>query len=740
MNFKRTIRLFFASLLIGLVATLDAQNLTIPRLGFNRSLAWQSIDNGRVEVIFPKGFEKRAQRIANVTTLYDKVTTLGDRQRKISMIMRNQTNRTNGFVAYAPYRSEFYTTPPQIGFAGTVSWLDLLAVHEYRHVQQFNNMDQGKSLLLNLFMGQTGKGIHTRVLPIWFLEGDATLNETLLTSGGRGRMPSFINEYRALVLEGRQNFSYERASAVYSFKSFLPSHYHIGYYMATHIRKTYGEELWKKMIDDVSHAQPLFYAFNRKLKKLTGKTTHQLYKETFESLKTYWQTHQKTLQLTPSTQINHAKGPSFKNYNLPQYMTQDSWLVEKSSFNQVATFYIIDQAGMEKALFQVGNVGEANKTLHRRGDWMVWTETRPHPRWYQTDYYVVKAYNFKTRQKRTLTHRSRYFAPNLAHDSERFVAVKMDAEGNSTLEILDLEGKVLASLKNPDDYFYSLPTWAVGDKELIVVAYKNNQNALVKINLETEQHAVLVDWTGEQITFPRVQEQYIFFSATDGGVNNIYAVDTETRQRYQITSTLLGAYEPAISPDGKELIFSEYTSRGRNLKVMPLDPTKWIPFKSQANFGEMWLEGLPTSKLNVEATQLEVKPYQPSRHFLNLHSWSLIPLPLMSSNTNNSLYAGIFLDDKMSNFSTELGANFNLNESTLGLGGSVKYGGWTPILELGFQTVERAVTMPFVNTTETIGLITNKWSEQDLFFQSQFTHQSFDGQHDADNWAGGQFS
>ena len=699
---------------------LKAQDLTIPVLGQNRNgLNWQAINNGKVEIIFPRGMETKAQRIARLTSsLHDNLITLGERRHKISIILRNQTNVSNGFVAFAPFRSEFFMTPPQIGLSGTVSWLDLLAIHEYRHVQQLNNADQGVTKALGLLLGQTGKFISlATALPFWFLEGDATLNETLLTNGGRGRFSNFINQYRALVLEGKQSFSYERASAYYSFKYFLPNHYHLGYYMTAHIRKTYGEDVWAKVVSDANRYKGVFYPFSQALKRHTGKNTHQLYNETFQALKDYWQTHQETLTLTTSTQINKTKSRNFINYNLPQYISQDSWLVQKSSFEEVPAFYLIDRNGKEKRLFQASRAGQLNNVIHYRKNWMVWTELRPHPRWYLTDYYVLKAYNFKTGEKRTLTHRSRYFAPNLSPDAQQIVAVAMDEFNNSTLEILNLEGKILAKLPNPEKFFYTFPTWNLNDNQLIVVVQKGNQNALAKININTGEHQILINYTSEQITFPRVSGQYIFFSTTDGGINNIHAFDTQTTKRYQVTSTLFGAYEPQISPDGQELVFTEYTSSGRNLKTMPLDSRQWKIFEIQSNFSSDWLGHLPQGDVKIEENDLEVKTYKPGRHLLNLHSWSLIPTPLISSNSNNSLYTGIFIDDKLSNFSSEVGLGFNLNENTSGLSASLKYGGWTPILELGFQIIGRSASRPVVNLERRIDIIRNRWNEQDLFFK-----------------------
>ena len=96
---------------------------------------------------------------------------------------------------------------------GALLWTDGLAIHEYRHHQQ---MTQGKhgwfSDFLRVILGQTGwyVGILT-IQPNWFVEGDATYAETVLTNGGRGRMPAFDREYRTIRLSGIE-YGYEKAS------------------------------------------------------------------------------------------------------------------------------------------------------------------------------------------------------------------------------------------------------------------------------------------------------------------------------------------------------------------------------------------------------------------------------------------------------------------------------------------------------------------------------------------------
>ena len=76
--------------------------------------------------------------------------------RKISIILQNNTTVDNGFVTLAPKRSEFYATPSQENDG--VDWLKKLAVHEYRHVIQFEKFEDGVGKALKLVFGEQGMG------------------------------------------------------------------------------------------------------------------------------------------------------------------------------------------------------------------------------------------------------------------------------------------------------------------------------------------------------------------------------------------------------------------------------------------------------------------------------------------------------------------------------------------------------------------------------------------------------
>lgn len=170
------------------------------------SVRWKQINTDTVRVIFPAGDERKGQRIAaTVHQLQRKFAhSIGDTIHKVNILLQDETLLSNGYVGLGPFRSEFYTTPPVNAFSlGAVNWTDLLAVHEFRHVQQYSNFRKGLSKLASVLLGQQGQAIaNAASIPNWFFEGDAVFNETRLTRQGRGTLPLFFSNYQSLYNAG----------------------------------------------------------------------------------------------------------------------------------------------------------------------------------------------------------------------------------------------------------------------------------------------------------------------------------------------------------------------------------------------------------------------------------------------------------------------------------------------------------------------------------------------------------
>ena len=182
--------------------------------------------------------------------------TIGYKQKQISILLQNQTVISNAYVGLAPFRSEFYLTPNQNSFEiGTLPWADQLAIHEFRHVQQYSNFNKGLSRAASILLGEEGQAVaNAASIPDWFFEGDAVFNETSLTGQGRGVLPLFMNSYRVLFDAGKQ-YPYQQLRNG-SLRKYIPDHYDLGYLLVAYGRKQYGEDIWRKVTDDAVRFKP----------------------------------------------------------------------------------------------------------------------------------------------------------------------------------------------------------------------------------------------------------------------------------------------------------------------------------------------------------------------------------------------------------------------------------------------------------------------------------------------------
>ena len=132
--------------LLGLFSLSQAQAQSLPVLPQNRpALRWQEVYTPHFRVLYAGPLDSAARRTAaRLEQLHGPgVATLGVVPRRIGVVLQNQTTVSNGFVTFLPRHAEFFTTPQQSLDLGTVDWLDQLAVHEFRHVGQFDKARQG---------------------------------------------------------------------------------------------------------------------------------------------------------------------------------------------------------------------------------------------------------------------------------------------------------------------------------------------------------------------------------------------------------------------------------------------------------------------------------------------------------------------------------------------------------------------------------------------------------------------
>ena len=196
--------------------------------------------------------------------------TIGFKQRQVSILLQNQTIISNGYVQLAPFKSEFYLTPEQNSFElGSLPWPEQLAIHEFRHVQQYNNFNVGLSRVARFIFGDGGQLIANEIaIPDWFFEGDAVFNETHVSDQGRGRLPFYFNGYRS-IWEAGKDYSWMKLRNG-SYVDYVPDWYPTGYMLVAYGREKYGPTFWRDVTHDAAAYNSLFYPMHSAIRQHAG--------------------------------------------------------------------------------------------------------------------------------------------------------------------------------------------------------------------------------------------------------------------------------------------------------------------------------------------------------------------------------------------------------------------------------------------------------------------------------------
>src|SRR5690606_22119449 len=116
------------------------------------------------------------------------------------------------------------------------------------------------------------------------------------------------------------------------------------------------------------------------------------------------------------------------------------------------------------------------------------------------------------------------------------------------------------------------------DNDHIISCIRNEQGlmTLAMIGLQTGETVNLLPWSYEVKGFPVLKGDTAYFSAANGYQDDIFAVDIKTRRLFKLTDEPLGAYQPAISSEGR-LVWSSFTAAGFQLKEKRLEAADWQP-------------------------------------------------------------------------------------------------------------------------------------------------------------------
>ena len=650
----------------------------------------------------------------------------------INIVLQNQTTIANGYVGLGPFRSEFFLTPPTNNFEeGSIGWVDQLAIHEYRHVQQFNNFRNGISKTMKFLFGEEGFALAINAsIPDWFYEGDAVYNETILTNQGRGRLPLFLNTYPSLWQAGKK-YSWMKLRNG-SLKDFVPNHYYLGYLLVNYGREKYGADFWAKVTTDASAYKGLFYPFQKAVKKYAGVEYKTFYKDAFASYKKMSNdvemngaSQQKPSQGAEAgiTNVFPVKKKYVTSYFFPYSAGVDSLIYLKASYRHRPAFYLKDAKGEHK--LRVRDISNDQQFSYRNGK-IVYSAYENDPRWGWKDYSVIRVLDVRTGEQQTLTKRSKYFTPDISPEGFKVAAVQVAVDGRSELHILNAQtGEVMTAIRSSEINLFTDPKFIDENSLVTAVRLKDGKMVLAMAEVSTGNTTRLTAPSFNVVGNPSVNNGMIYFTATYTGNDDVFALRMSDKKIFKISNGPLGNY--FVNAGNGKITWSAFTAEGYQLQQLDEKNIVWNEVSTATT--ETLTEKFDVSLANsfgdilsnkIPQRDFAISKYKKGTKLLNFHSWR----PYYSDPIfTYSLYG----ENILNTLQTELYYLYNENEKTSAVGMNAVYGALFPYLSIGSEyTFNQSVVVNNKN---------REWSQLDtrvglsfpLNYTSGKTYKSFNG-------------
>lgn len=642
---------------------------------------WKQLRIEHYNIIFPEEAEAQAQEAARTILFYDSLVAENIRLKPgqhFPVIVHNQQGLANGFVSIAPRRMELNLIPPPNNYSDI--WLKHLIIHELRHVHQFNQLHTKG---LHAVFGEQSMGLFAAMIPQWLYEGDAVETETRLTHAGRGRYTNFSMPYYTDI---NNITKYKFNKYIHgSYNAYVPNYYVLGYQLSTYATNYYGTDIWQKTLGELTRSPFTFRPFSNALKKHSGLSTDELFKRTFQALKSY---HDSITKNQCTEQYESPFPSSVKNYAQYKHIKKTgsaTYLYIRSDFQENATLYR-NMQGQTQRLYAFGHFD--NTRLACDLNYAAWTEYKEHVRWKNITYSNLKVLNLSNRIIYTMPENGFYYSPTIANN--KIAVIEYDKEGNCFLSVFTLPDlKRLYKVPAPGNKQLQYPVFT-SDSSLAVLHINDGFKQLYTCNLTTETWRKISFKTHLSIEDMSYANGKVYFTCPESVSTNIYSFQLAKNELYKHTSAAYGTQGPFVYAD--TLFFSSYTTVGYRPAKKAVNNAQRIDSLPNQAF---YLSSAPPTITKMPDTVYPVMPYRRLSELLNVHSW--FPFYISSNFMNMSdirILPGITLlsQNILSTSVSTLGLGFNGGFFTEP---SFTYRGFLPVIQLSYHSNTDKLYQPF---------------------------------------------
>ncbi len=703
-------RKVFTFIFISLLFTqLKAQDLG----GIPHNVIFMQKKSKQAIILFPKELDSIANQILNIFTQLDNTTknSLGNKTKKWNVVLQNLTVIPNAYVRMAPKRSEFYMTPDFDNItSGTLPWSTLLAAHEYRHIQQFSNFNNGIAKIFTLLLGEQGQLLANGItIPDYFFEGDAVYQETLTTKQGRGQLPAFLSTTQALWYNDKNPSWMQIRNG--SYKKQYPNHYEIGYQLVAYGYEKFGTDFWRKVTYDASSFKGLFYPFAKAIKNYSGINYKQFRNDALTYFKQPMEKQVCDFVMPVSKTITNYYYPQIKNNKI---------ITLKSSYNTNPKFVLIEN-GKEKTIAKKSfALDDYFSTNHKQIVYSIYATDK---RYNLKNYSNISVIEIATGKEKRITNKEQLFHPSINNNGKLIIAVQTKPIGSNTLVLLNANSGVsIKTFTNENNYIFTFPKFIDDNNIVSIIRNSEGENAIAKVTINNNSIEIITPFTYKAMGYPSINNDTMYFTFSHQNTNCVAALDLKSNQCYTITNNINSIFYPTMQ--NRELYFAKVTSNGQLLMHQNIKPEFWqlLTKKDFITNTTNYLPVMETRKntvklVNAENNKTATTNYKKAWHLFKPHSYTL-------GTSVNEYSINILSDNILNSMSSSIDYTYNTAEHSSAINFNTIYGGLFPFINVGIgTTLNRNVlvgsTLTNFNTAKIYaGLRIPLQKYRDRFFQA----------------------